>query len=106
MKTTEKWTERVQAWKASGQSARVYCAAHGLNAGTLMWWSSRLGRPPEAAKFVRVVSRAETKTAKKVAADGGDSPIVIEVGGVRLAVRRGVDVVALREVLAVLGERR
>lgn len=34
------------------------------------------------------------------------SPIVVEVGGARVAVQRGFDADALRAVLAVLGETR
>ena len=34
------------------------------------------------------------------------SPIVVEVGGARIAVQRGFDPEALRAVLAVLGETR
>ena len=48
------------------------------------------------ARVVRAVPAPEPAT----------SPIVVEVGGARVAVQRGFDPDALRAVLAVLGEGR
>lgn len=36
------WQDHVDAWKRSGLSSRQYCERHGLNRGTLGYWSSRL----------------------------------------------------------------
>lgn len=57
MATESEWRRRVQAWRASGESATQFAARAGYNARTLTWWSSRLrakASPP--VRFVRVVA--------------------------------------------------
>ena len=36
------WREHVADWKSSGLSLRLYSERHGLKAGTLGYWNSRL----------------------------------------------------------------
>jgi len=43
------WVEEVRRWRESGQSASEYAAEHGLHAGTLGGWASKV-RGVEAAK--------------------------------------------------------
>ncbi len=52
----ERWRRHVAGWRRSGQTARIYAAVHGLSAGTLKWWSSRLGQDvaPASVALVRV----------------------------------------------------
>jgi hypothetical protein len=109
MTTEAKWTARVTAWRASGQTARVFCDGKEYTANGLRYWSSRLrklhvevaaGGKAEAteiriARLVRVPAVVEHET-----------PIVIEVGSVRVGVRRGFDRGALHEVLEALGGAR
>lgn len=38
------WAKEVRSYRASGQGAAEYAAAHGLNAGTLCAWASKLGQ--------------------------------------------------------------
>lgn len=38
------WAKEVRRYRASGQGAAEYAAAHGLNAGTLSVWASKLGK--------------------------------------------------------------
>lgn len=106
MTTEAKWLARVEAWRASGLSARVFCEGEEYTANGLRYWSSRLRRTDggravngdggdkavRIARLVRAPLAAEPETA-----------IVIEVGGARVGVRRGFDRSALREVLDVLG---
>jgi hypothetical protein len=100
MTTEEKWKERVDGWRASGQTAAEYSEGKPFKAGGLRYWSSRLGRArADRIRIARVVRTSEAVL--KV-----DTPIVIEVGALRLAVRRGVDQEALRVVLGVLGGGR
>src|SRR5437870_5764905 len=47
--TRETWTQRVDAWRASGLTAQGYAAQQGLNAKTLRAWSSRLNRARASA---------------------------------------------------------
>jgi transposase len=36
------WRDHVAGWKSSGLSLRLYSEEHGLKAGTLGYWNSRL----------------------------------------------------------------
>jgi len=36
------WIPEVQRWRASGQDADAYAAAHGLHPRTLVWWARQL----------------------------------------------------------------
>jgi hypothetical protein len=38
------WAKEVRRYRASGQGASEYAATHGLNAGTLCVWASKLGK--------------------------------------------------------------
>ena len=102
MTTTQaKWVARVAAWRSSGQTAAAFCNGKEFSPSGLRYWSSRLGRGEvggevRMARVVRAVPELSPIA----------SPIVVEVGGARVAVQRGFDQDALRAVLAVLGEAR
>jgi transposase len=100
-KTQAKWAARVAAWRTSGQTAPEFCQGKEFSPGGLRYWSSRLGRGDVGGevRMARVI-RAAPVLEPRV------SPIVVEVGGARVAVPRGFDPEALRAVLAVLGEAR
>jgi hypothetical protein len=102
--TETKWAERVAGWKASGQTASAFCKGKDFSASGLRYWISRLGKgEPEEEKpevrLARVVRRARPGAAVEI-------PILIEVGGARVGVRRGFDPEVLRAVLDVLEEAR
>ena len=99
--TQEKWSTRVTAWRSSGETAPTFCTGKGFSASGLRYWASRLERPAAQGevRIARVVRGASP-------AAPTDSPIVVEAGGLRVAVRRGFDAEALRAVLAVLGGGR
>lgn len=42
--TTEVWSQRVEAWRASGERAEAFSRHEGYAASTLRWWSSKLKR--------------------------------------------------------------
>ena len=54
--TKSTWQQRVASWRASGQTADEFAAEHGLAAGTLRWWASRLKheRMPQEPPMVRL----------------------------------------------------
>ena len=61
MAKRSEWVRTVQRWRRSGLTSSEFSAREGLNAGTLLWWSSRLrrearGRAPLA--FVEVAAVA------------------------------------------------
>lgn len=99
MTTEAKWASRVAAWRASGRSATEFCVGKDFRPGGLRYWASRLRRGGEPSRDVHLA---------KVVAPGSleaDTPIVLEVGGVRVAVRRGFDREVLQGVVEVLASR-
>lgn len=66
------WAREVRSYRASGQGAAEYAAAHDLNAGTLCAWVSKLGKAETTAperrerRFVPVrVTRGERARAEE-----------------------------------------
>jgi hypothetical protein len=105
------WGEEVRQWKASGRSADEYATARGLNAGTLLVWSSKLrgecrheGRSgiTETLKFVPV-RVAEREDALNSGSQGDDGRIEIVFGNGRMVRITGdVSARALSAVLEVV----
>lgn len=95
----EEWRALVREWRASGQTRRVFAAAHGVHPQTLSWWAWRLGSGEKSrlrtpADFVEVV-----------VVDAPAPPavmFVLEVGGVRVHVPGGFDGGELRRLVAAL----
>jgi hypothetical protein len=99
--TEAKWQARVEAWKRSGLSAPAFCKDKDYRDGGLRYWASRLRREgfteeKPVMRLARVVTTSDLRT---------ETPIVVEVGSIRIGVRRGFDPEALRAVLDVVGER-
>jgi hypothetical protein len=94
--TKETWAKRVEAWRASGETADVFAQDKGYEGSTLRWWSSRLRRP--SPQFLRLVPKA-----RAVPVDAG---LVVEVGRACVRVRAGFDAALLAEVVAALGGDR
>jgi len=42
-----RWSKRVEAWRASGETAEEFSGHEGYGANTLRWWASKLKREPE-----------------------------------------------------------
>ncbi len=101
MSTRQKWQQRVEQWKKSGQTAAVFAAEHGLKAGTLLWWSSALRRSHGHASelgFARLVASDDTPSAPSESA-----PLDIVLASGRIVrVRKGFDPDLLRDLLSVL----
>lgn len=92
--TEAKWAARVEAWRASGESARTFAARHEFSAATLYARArelSRVGSP----RFVRLVPKMEVTTAAE---------IVVEVGAARVRVGAGFDRAVLADVLRALSD--
>lgn len=119
MTTEAKWSARVQAWRMSGLTARAFCEGKEYTASGLRYWASRLrqvqgeagasagsAKDSEAPQGVAPKGMRIARLVRTPVAAEPESPIVIEVGGARLGVRRGFDRGTLREVLDVLGGAR
>ncbi len=91
---TAKWTARIQAWRASGESAEACAKRHGCALSTLYVWSRRVPRtaPPV---FLELVAKGSV----------GRPPceFVIEVGTARVRVGSGFDGKLLADVVRALG---
>jgi transposase len=105
-KTESKWSERVEEWRASGQSAEDYARERDFKASTLRWWSSQLlrrascvGAPvqmPPSVRMVRAVASGRPAASR----------IVVRIGAAHVEVQAGFDVALLHEVVRALGGAR
>src|SRR3954451_25166775 len=105
------WRDHVAGWKSSGLSLRLYSEEHGLKAGTLGYWNSRVkargadapasSAGPEATFLaVRVADPTATMPEPR------DDRIELALpGGCVLRVGRGFDAATLERLLDVV-ERR
>jgi hypothetical protein len=107
------WRDHVAGWKSSGLSLRLYSERHGLKAGTLGYWNSRLkvqaadapasSAEPEAAAMFLAVRVAEPAV---IVPEPRDDWIELALkGGCVVRVGRGFDAVTLDRLLDVV-ERR
>jgi hypothetical protein len=55
----QEWERRVEAWRASGESAAAFAGRNGWNARTLAWWASQGLRAKRAAFASSEVSFVE-----------------------------------------------
>jgi|SRR5580704_505880 transposase len=97
--TAAEWSERVQAWRESGQTAPAFAEGKGYSASLLRWWGSELSRRSGSAKPVRlarVVRRAQQPEAR----------LTVAVGAARIEVHAGFDRTLLRELVDALGAGR
>jgi transposase len=100
--TKEIWKKRVASWRASGETAEKYCAGRGWSAGTLFWWSSRLGREAPAP-VVRVAQLVRSPVPRDRTEPAGTIVVELLDARVRVTVDTGADqqvVVAILELLA------
>jgi hypothetical protein len=99
MKNEAKWAEVVSEWRSSGLSAVEFCRRQELSVHSLRHWVQRLKKvEKEGERKVRIARlvREDSET-------GVSQPeIVIELGGARVLVGRGLDATTLRSVLEAL----
>lgn len=119
MANAETWRARAVAWKESGKRSEDFCREHGLKAGELRSWTSKLGlsepRKPVRVKAAKIlprlarvvprpcVDRVSTVVINKAAMKSG---VAIRVGRTRIDVGVGYDGSTLRSVLQILNEVR
>ena len=96
--TKEIWKKRVASWRASGKTAEKYSAGRGWAAGTLLWWSSRLGREA-APPAVRIAQLVRSPAPRSIGQPVGTIVIELLDARVRITVDTGVDRDTLTAVL-------
>jgi len=114
MANAAEWTERVAAWRASGQTADEFCAGRDFACRTLLRWSSELGltavgptirlaRVEPVPKKPEIALARVIRTRAPVEVPG--AAVVIVVDGARVEVGRGASREVLTMVLNALAER-
>src|SRR4051812_20134039 len=114
-----RWAELVDAWAASGRSARVFAEEHGVTEGSLRWWKAERARrarseparrspgpgrkPSRVVALARVVREGEAPAAST--SDPANPPVVVIVGSARILVQHDFDAQLLRAVVHALCER-
>lgn len=101
MTNEAKWAMRVAGWKASGLSAPAFAAGKDFSASGLRYWANHLSRKQAA-------EGSEVRIARVVTSGGmveSETPVILEVDGARVALRRGFDRAVLADVLTALKGR-
>jgi hypothetical protein len=111
MANEEAWSKRVEEWRASGLTAKEFCAKHDLRLSALRYWTYRRRATEKAseAKPVKLVPvavkpRADAVSAAPSEAECSKPALTLELGGGRIAVPTGFDRATLRAVLEVLSD--
>ena len=91
------WAARVEAWGRSGRSATEFAAGKEFSASGLRYWKSRLRRRETTVGDIRIARVVRTAPDSEVAP--AETPVVVELGPARIAVRRGFDVETLAAAL-------
>lgn len=86
-RTRAEWTKVIARYRASGQTAEVFAAKHGLTLSTLRWWSSELRstRPATSTDRVEVREVIVAESAR------GNESFEIGVGPVVMRFEVGTD---------------
>ena len=118
MTTAAEWAERIEAWRASGQSVQRFCEERGYSETRLVWWSSHFSRKKAKASTTKSVPLARvvpaspkreapsTMSTSSVVSHGRGNGLVVQVGSARLEIGSGVDRATLATVLEVLFDKR
>jgi hypothetical protein len=84
---TRAWWERTVArWRRSGQRAGEFAAGEGVRAGTLQWWSWRLGNDTRAVHgraevtAIEIAVPATSRAVKTIEIAVGDAIVRCDVG--------------------------
>ena len=97
-KTEKLWAARVEAWQASGQTARRFSEGKGFAPSTLAFWKSKLKRKKEVGPAI-VFARVERSEPVR-------RPAVVLFGEARIEVFADTDEEALgKAVRALRGSR-
>jgi hypothetical protein len=105
------WLKEVTAWRSSGQRAGEYAQAHGLHAGTLAYWASRLRgeggkkratRRAKPSAFVQLRVRGRKSAPAVHAPSAQEAFDVWLTNGRRVRVSASFDATVLTRLLAVV----
>ncbi|MBK7862253.1 MAG: hypothetical protein IPJ65_27330 [Archangiaceae bacterium] len=97
------WVKRVEQWQRSGLSSEAFAAGKSFTGGGLRHMAHRVRSESRGGLQEIALARVVTSTA---APSSGETPVVVDFGGVRIEVRRGASRDALALVLDVLKSGR
>ena len=110
------WTERIEEWGRSGQSATEFAEGKPFTSGTLTWAASQLRKDARGkGKGKRRDSESHAKRQRKIRlAEVVRRPskttvtesLAVEIGGVVISIRRGFDRALLQDVVVALRDAR
>jgi hypothetical protein len=96
------WVKRVEQWQRSGLSSEAFAAGKGFTGAGLRHMAHRVrSEAREGARPEMALARVVRSTVS-----AGETPVVLDLDGVRIEVRRGASREALGLVLDVLKSGR
>jgi hypothetical protein len=111
MADAEGWSKRVADWRASGLTAKEFCAKHDLQLSGLRYWTYRLrgaekasAAEASAVRLVPVTVKPEEPSPSVMVAERCEAALTVAIGAARIVVPTGVDRATLKVVLELLGE--
>jgi transposase len=109
MADAEAWSKRVAEWRASGLTAKEFCAKHDLRLSGLRYWTYRLRAAEKASeasavRLVPVTVKPQDVPPPTLHVEPAKAALTVELGAARIVVPAGVDRATLKMVLDVLGE--
>jgi hypothetical protein len=103
--TRAKWAERIREWQASGLSAEDFTMGKDYEGSSLRWAASQLGAEKTSRPAAEANSGAKAPRFVPVrmrSAGPAVGEVVVEVGGARIRVTRGMDVALLGDIVRAL----
>jgi hypothetical protein len=109
MADAEAWSKRVAEWRASGLTAKEFCAKHDLPVSGLRNWTYRVRAAektsePSAVRLVPVTVRPADAPVSAPRVEPAKLALTVELGAARIVVPAGVDRATLEMVLDALAE--
>jgi len=109
MADVEAWSKRVAEWRASGLTAKEFCAKHDLRLSGLRYWTYRQRAAEKASeasavRLVPVTVKPPDVPPSTAQVELPKPALTVELGAARITVPAGGDRATLKMVLDVLGE--
>lgn len=92
------WKRRIEEFQAGGKTQKQYASELGVRLRTFQYWHTKYKREPAAA------SETQWLEVKRPAPEPKSSAIILEIGGVRIAVTEDFRPEFLKNVIRVLKE--
>jgi len=96
----KEWETRITEYRASGQSAKVWCAAHNVTPRQLWYWLRKF-KSKKDAPFMKSPQWLPVEVSGQLPAEQGNA-LLIRVGKAGIEVRPGFDPALLSQVVRVL----